>query len=57
MFGLLASLIMCGSYGTVTIRFEGEKVTQVEVETRQMLRYQVLPDGEGQERLEVAHNS
>ena len=40
----LASLVLREFYGTVTIRFEGGKVTHVETETRRMWRYKDLPE-------------
>jgi hypothetical protein len=49
LFKFLASLMLRGFYGTVTIRFEHGKVTHVEVATRRMWQYNDLPDGTHQE--------
>jgi len=43
LFKFLASLVMRGFYGTVTIRFESGKVTHVTTETAQTWEYQDLP--------------
>jgi len=43
LFRFLASLMMRDFYGSVTIRFEGGKVTHVETATRRMWVYQELP--------------
>lgn len=44
LFTFLARMILRKYYGTVTIRFEGGKVTHVETETKQMWTYKDLPD-------------
>jgi len=44
-------------YGTVTIRFEAGKVTQVEAEARRTWRYRDLPDEMEREHSEVADGS
>lgn len=40
----LASLMMRGFYGTVTIPFEDGKTTHVETETRRVCEYKDLPE-------------
>lgn len=42
LFRFLASLILRGFYGTVTMRFEAGKVTHVETETRRTWPYKDL---------------
>ncbi len=44
LFRFLASLMLRRFYGTVTIRFEGGKVTHVEMETRRVWQYKDLSD-------------
>lgn len=44
LFRFLASLMMRGFFGTVTIRFEAGKVTHVETETRRTWEYKDLPE-------------
>jgi hypothetical protein len=44
LFKFLASLILRRFYGTVTVKFEGGKVTHVETETRRHWQYQDLPE-------------
>ena len=41
LFKFLASLMLKQFYGTVTIRFEGGKVTHVETETRRRWRSRI----------------
>jgi len=41
---LLAHFVFQRFYGTVTIRFEGGKVTHVESETRRTWQYKELPE-------------
>lgn len=53
----LANSVLGKFYGTVTIRFEAGKVTNVETETRPMWRYRDLTDEMGHERPEVAQNA
>ena len=43
LFRFLASLILRGFYGTVTIDFGNGKVTHVETETRRRWQYDELP--------------
>jgi hypothetical protein len=45
LFKFLASLMMRGFYGNVTIRLEAGKVTHVETETRRTWQYKDLPEG------------
>ena len=44
LFTFLASLILRKFYGTITIRFEGGKVTHVTTESRQTWQYRDLPE-------------
>lgn len=44
LFRFLASLILHQFYGTVTIHFEGGKVTHVATETRRSWQYGDLPE-------------
>ena len=44
LFRFLASLMVRGSYGIVTIRFEAGKVTHVETQTRRAWQYKDLPE-------------
>jgi len=53
LFKFLATLILRGFYGTVTIRFEAGKVTHVEAEARRSWEYRDLPmktTGDGESR-------
>ena len=43
LFKFLASLMMRGFYGTVTIRFEAGKMTHIEIQNRRTWEYKVLP--------------
>ena len=44
LFKFLASLMLRGLYGTVTIRFASSAVTHVQAETRRMWQYRHLPE-------------
>jgi len=44
LFHFLARLVMEKFYGSVTIKFEGGKVTHVETETRRLWQYKDLPE-------------
>lgn len=55
LFKSLAHLVFQRFYGTVTIRFEGGKVTHVETETRRMWQHKDLPEGIAG-HAEPAHN-
>jgi len=50
----LASLMLQGCCGTVTIRFEAGKVTHVEKETRRAWEYRQLPTETGTELTDIA---
>ena len=56
LFKFLASLMLRGFYGTVTIRFESGKVTHVETETRRAWQYKDLPDAREEECCGVPDN-
>lgn len=43
LFKFLAGLVLEKFYGSVTIKFEGGKVTHVETETRRRWEYRELP--------------
>ena len=47
LFKFLAGIVLEKFYGSVTIKFEGGKVTHVETETRRHWQYKDLPASTG----------